>query len=96
MSGVPITQESERVLISRLLDEAMAGKIAAGRVSRDEVLLVKQCLCACIVASCKVDLGQPESIAVIACCPRERLVLVHYVASEPAYQSSLAVCQRQK
>ena len=66
MCGVALPKNSERLLKSRLFYEAVGGKILAGGVAADEVLLGEEGLSSCVVSVGKVDLGQPEGVVVVA------------------------------
>lgn len=65
MSRVALPKDSQSLFETGLLDEAVTGKIAASRVAADEVLFGEERLSTCVIASRKVDLGQPEGIVVV-------------------------------
>jgi hypothetical protein len=62
---IALAEDGQGLFESGLLDEAVTGKIAAGRITADEILLGEERLRTCVVASRKVDLGQPEGIVVV-------------------------------
>ena len=66
VGGVALAEDFEGFGVAGLLDEAVAGEVAAGGVAGYEVLFGEECLGAGVVACGEVDLGQPKGIVVIA------------------------------
>jgi hypothetical protein len=66
VGGVSVAEDLEGFSVAVLLDEAVAGEVAARGVSGDEVLLGEEGLGSGVVARGKVDLGEPEGVVVVA------------------------------
>lgn len=65
MRGVPVAEDIERLCVAALLDEAVAGKVAARGVPGDEVVFREEGLGAGVVARVEVDLGEPEGVVIV-------------------------------
>lgn len=65
MGGVAVAEDVEGLGVAALLDEAVAGEVAARWVPGDEVVLCEEGLRAGVVARVEVDLGEPEGVVIV-------------------------------
>lgn len=65
MRRVSFSENCEGFIVAGLLDKTVACEVSTRRVSGDEILLGEEGLGASVVASSKVNLGEPKGILVV-------------------------------